>query len=1093
MTNFFRKDFPPQSKAQFPPDEVYITDMYDHDEFPWRITEEIEPKHIRNYAESEYQYDSGSDDEPKENESIHRRHTRKMKGGEKKSERKFTVVLFGCNDQGQSVAIHSIRNSAHLWVGPFRDEKTPEECIKMVKNLLRESLPRKYESHVICSMDRRIDFVGINSVQNFVRIDCYSLKSFYKVRYSKWIKYGLKSYESNLDPLIKYIHSLPFKGSEHKGIFWVKTTNMKPVKTKMTRCDLEYWCETSKIQVIEERVNVGKFLVLSFDIESYSEDWKFANNYRFEEYVIMISAIFQYYGDKNPVLRICFVFDERYEGPEVVERKYVDNNVEYTIITVYTRKRDILISKFFESFRDMSPELWTGYNIFGYDLHMLYVCAKKYGVWNYCSMMGKMIGKPTYLYHDKLRSSGIGEFNIVFPDFKGTPPIDMLVAVRSGFEKFISYKLNYIAKKKLNLEKKDISYSQMFWLYWIGKTDDIIEYNDYDSFLNWKIFDSFKIAINNIALCNLCGVSLRSRYLRGKCYGIHGKIINYTKGSNMIVPDIKKKHEETTDDDEETYGGGTVLDAKRGYYGKKKTGNPDDDLYVIVLDFTSLYPSVKISYNLGHDTVYNGVPPENEKHNYDLYQVNIKGVVHDVYVAKKSFRKSVLVELLISMLNKRKEYQAEMKKQTDPAVITAYDSLQNEAKMFNNSEYGTTGSPTSTLAHQYLAPLVTMLAGCALMKAIEITRKHFEDRGDWYDIIYGDTDSLFLLTNGHVLKKGPHKPRDYTEAERKKVETIENHPKLCPAKIAHVLNAKAKGEEVIADINKYYKDANLDGMGIKYEKVYVDLSLHKKKRYIGTKFEDGPVMKEIETRGLETKRRETSPYAAKMLETCHHDVFNERDYIETIRSFVKNLYKAPVDQLTMTKNVKSSGSYKIGLPAHGVLVEKMIERDPTTAPQINERVAYVFQKLPFQQVKYNGKFIKLKDELVLKIKKQYMILKRDETGKPKIFNGEIYSYAEVDVCTKPVKWSDVITRIEDVNYVKMNEIKIDYDMFIEKELIVRIARTIKQNEGSVRGEHIFRKLISELELTRHNIKKGLDTFKDEKPAKKKKSKKNSSV
>jgi hypothetical protein len=186
----------------------------------------------------------------------------------------------------------------------------------------------------------------------------------------------------------------------------------------------------------------------------------------------------------------------------------------------------------------------------------------------------------------------------------------------------------------------------------------------------------------------------------------------------------------------------------------------------------------------------------------------------------------------------------------------------------------------------------------------------------------------------------------------------------------------------------------------------------------------------------------------------------------------------------MSKNVKSSGSYKVGLPAHGVLVEKMIERDPTTAPQINERVAYVFQKLPFQQVKYNGKFIKLKDELVPKVNKQFMILQRDENGKPKIYNGEIYSYAEIDVCTKPAKWADVIVRIEDVNYVKMNEIKIDYDMFIEKELIVRIARTIKQNEGSVRGEHIFRKLISELELTKHDIKKGLDTFKEEKPAKK---------
>ena len=1085
MVQFFRRDYKPQTNAQFPPNEVYITDMYDHDEFPWRIMEEIGPKHIKHYAESEYQYDSGSDDEPKENDSIHRRHTRRSKGGEKKSERKFTVILFGCNEQGQSVAIHSVRNSAHFWVGPFKDEKSPEECIKTVKSLLRESIPKKYENHVICSMDRRIDFVGINSPQNFVKIDCYSLKSFYKARYSKWAKYGLKSYESNLDPLIKYIHTLPFKGSDHKGIFWVKTDNMKPVKTKMTRCDLEYWTETSKIEVIEDRVNVGKFLVLSFDIESYSEDWKFKNNERFEEYVFMISAIFKYYGDPDPVLRICFVFDERYEGPEVVERKYKDEKSEYTVVTVYTRKRETLLTNFFDAFRDMSPELWTGYNIFGYDLNMIYICARKYGVWDYCSRCGKIIGKPTYLYHDKLRSSGIGEFNIVFPDFKGTPPIDMLVAVRSGFEKFISYKLDFIAKQKLKLQKKDISYTQMFWLYWLGLTDEIVEYNDYDSFLNWKIFDCFKIAINNIALCNLCGVPLRSRYLRGKCYGIHGKIINYTKGSNMIVPDIKKRQEEETDDDEETYGGGTVLDAKRGYYGKKKTGNPDDDLYVIVLDFTSLYPSVKISYNLGHDTVYNGVPPDDQKKFYDMYEVKIKGVTHEVYVAKKSFRKSVLVDLLVSMLNKRKEYQAEMKKHTDPAVITAYDSLQNEAKMFNNSEYGTTGSPTSTLAHQFLAPLVTMLAGCALMKAIEITRKHFEDRGDWYDIIYGDTDSLFLLTNGHVLKKGPHKPRPYTDAERKKVELVPDHPKLCPEKIAHILNAKAKGEEVIADINKYYKDAGLDGMGIKYEKVYADLSLHKKKRYIGTKFEDGPVMKEIETRGLETKRRETSPYAAKMLETCHKDVFDERNYLDTIRSYVKNLAVAPIEQLTMSKNVKSNTSYKVGIPAHGVLVEKMIERDPTTAPQINERIVYVFQKLPFQQVKYNGKLIKLKDELVPKVNKQYMILQRDENGKPKIFNGEIYSYAEIDVSAKPAKWSDVIIRIEDINYMKMNELSVDYNMFIEKELLVRIARTIKQNEGSVRGEHIFRQLILELDLATHDIKRGLDTFKEEKPAKKK--------
>lgn len=168
------------------------------------------------------------------------------------------------------------------------------------------------------------------------------------------------------------------------------------------------------------------------------------------------------------------------------------------------------------------------------------------------------------------------------------------------------------------------------------------------------------------------------------------------------------------------------------------------------------------------------------------------------------------------------------------------DSRQYALKMIANVTYGYTGAGFSgRMPCSEIADAIVSFARLSLETAISYTEseecfnkimgKKWQPR-----VIYGDTDSLFV--------KFP----DWTVTE-----------------------AYEASLKIIAEISSQ----NPYPMELKYEKVYWPMFNLAKKRYWGLKYETPDCKPEVESKGIETIRRDFLPIVSKMMNKIIHIIF----------------------------------------------------------------------------------------------------------------------------------------------------------------------------------------------------------------------------
>jgi DNA polymerase I len=149
---------------------------------------------------------------------------------------------------------------------------------------------------------------------------------------------------------------------------------------------------------------------------------------------------------------------------------------------------------------------------------------------------------------------------------------------------------------------------------------------------------------------------------------------------------------------------------------------------VAVLDFTSMYPSIMIKYNVGPDTIETGECIE------ELYNIAPE-VSHCFRTGPSGFFKSVLSKLL----QLRKAIREEMKKY--PPTSYEYrllDERQRAIKILANATYGYMGWAGARWYCKPCAEAVTAWGRQLIRKAVELATSL------GLKTIYGDTDSLFV-------------------------------------------------------------------------------------------------------------------------------------------------------------------------------------------------------------------------------------------------------------------------------------------------------------------------------------------------------------
>ena len=425
---------------------------------------------------------------------------------------------------------------------------------------------------------------------------------------------------------------------------------------------------------------------------------------------------------------------------------------------------------------------------------------------------------------------------------------------------------------------------------------------------------------------------------------------------------------------EESYEGAIVLKPKTDIY----TEDP-----IVVLDFSSLYPSEMITSDLSHDRICEDpywLGETGAKHleelglsyldriydNFEWINPKIKskgkrkcGTSTVRFVQYPDGRKGLIPRVLQSLLKSRKTTKKLMDAETDPFKKSLYDGLQLAYKVTANSIYGQIGAKTSKIFKPQIAASTTAGGRARIIHARDFILREYP--GSW--AAYGDTDSVFM---GFLLYEKNEKISDREKISR----------------------AIAIGQEVERRIK-----VELPGVhALAFEKVLFPFILISKKRYLALKYEDSPDSCKQISMGLVLKRRDNAP----ILKHCYLGVIdnivknkNVPNAIKFVQDEIKKMIDEKFDMNMFVISKTLSSFYKDEEAiAHKVLANRMYDRDPGTAPASNERVPYIFIKI------------------------------KEETGVDYL-NGD---------------------RIEHVDYVRKHNLQIDYEKYIESQLVKPISQ-----------------------------------------------------
>jgi DNA polymerase elongation subunit (family B) len=395
--------------------------------------------------------------------------------------------------------------------------------------------------------------------------------------------------------------------------------------------------------------------------------------------------------------KICLIIDK------IKEIKEYNQDGKH-IIPCGTEKE--LIKRFLDKLEELDPTILVGYNSEYFDVPYLYFRIKK------------VMGEDEVLRLSPIKKINYREYNGEMQlTIGGINHLDYMILHKKYIMKEeSSYKLGDIGTKYVNLGKIEYegNLNQLF------KTDinKFIEYNLRDVEIIEKLEEKLKFIELTIMISHICNIPYESIYYNTVMN--EGAILKYLKREGIISPNKPTTHNPSLKNANVSYAGGYLLEPIPGLY-----------FDVIDLDFTSLYPSIIKSLNLGIETLVGRIkvshnvtyeqnhsldklkerdPNEDiiieklNKKNYTLIstQIKIKDLINIIEENNftisasgalfKTDEQSICSKILQGWFEKREHYRGLKKKagkEEDWTNYKLYDLFQHAFKILQNAMYGT--------------------------------------------------------------------------------------------------------------------------------------------------------------------------------------------------------------------------------------------------------------------------------------------------------------------------------------------------------------------------------------------------------------------
>ncbi|KAM3556111.1 hypothetical protein ARSEF4850_005675 [Beauveria asiatica] len=798
-----------------------------------------------------------------------------------------TVKLFGVTEQGNSVMLHVTDFRHYLYV-PAPASFQPKDC-NGYKTFLEQQLTQHQPAIHSVVLRLREDMFGFNgNVQSpFLQVTVTDPKFINSVRST--IEAGNANWKG-------------MWGSSDGGI--MTYDNIQYVLRFMVDCKIQgmSWVEApaNTYKLIPEHARQSNCQIEAeinyHDLVAHKPegDWAKMAPLRILSFDIECAGrkgIFPE-PEHDSVIQIANVVTRYGEKKPFIRNVFcldTTSSIVATQVLEYEKEAKML-SEWQQFLIKVDPDIIIGYNIANFDFPYLINRAKHLKV-NGFEYWTRLPSIPSRVKDTSFSSKQIGNRDTKSTNTNGRLQLDLLQLIQRDHH-LRSYTLNSVCAQFLGEQKEDVHHTMITELF-NGTPESrrrLAIYCLKDAYLPQRLMDKLSCLENYTEMARVTGVPFNFLLSRGQQIKFVSQLFRKALEQKLVIPNMKG------DPSDDQYEGATVIEPTRGYY----------DVPIATLDFASLYPSIMQAHNLCYTTLitrkdriaqFNLVKDED-------YIITPNG---DMFVTTKQ-RKGLLAQILEELLSARKQAKRELAVETDPFKKAVLNGRQLALKISANSVYGLTGATTGKLPCLAIASSTTSFGRQMIEKTKdEVEKKYCIANGYSHDaqVIYGDTDSVMVKFGTKEL------------AEAMKL-----------------------GEEAAAFVSsKFIKPIKLE-----FEKVYFPYLLINKKRYAGLYWTKTEKYDKMDTKGLETVRRDNCLLAQTVIEKVlrmiliNRDVQGAQDYVkDTIADLLQN--KVDMSKLVITKALtKEDYSAK---QAHVELAARMKKRDAGSAPALGDRVAYV--------------------------------------------------------------------------------------------------------------------------------------------------------
>jgi len=442
-----------------------------------------------------------------------------------------------------------------------------------------------------------------------------------------------------------------------------------------------------------------------YRFKGYSVSGGFWEKYNISKIYLLQSKLEPLERDVSPRLRILAFDIECYnplgtpdpkKDPVIIISTANSDGEKRQFIAEDNDDKTVLVS-FSEYVQQYDPDIIVGYNSNRFD-------------WIYLTERAKVLGVKLIIGRDRgpPHPSVYGHQSIV-----GRANVDLIDYAESLYEvkvKTLKEVADYLGL--LPKEERIILSLVEIYRYWDDKTKRhlLLRYAQEDA-------DATMLLANvalpfAIELSGVVGLPLDQVLAASVGFRVEWYLMRFAYKDGELFPNREERAYAT-------YKGALVFPPKKGIFNN-----------VVYMDFTALYPSLMIKYNIGPDTYvppFVDVSPENV---YVAPEVGHRFLKEPPGLYKKAL--SVLLE-------KRKEIRQKLKTlSSDSIEYKTLDVRQKAIKVIANASYGYTGWTGARWYIKAVAEATTAWGRETILRAKQIAEKL------GLTVYYGDTDSLFL-------------------------------------------------------------------------------------------------------------------------------------------------------------------------------------------------------------------------------------------------------------------------------------------------------------------------------------------------------------